>query len=93
MLPVAHPGYLVDVVINVEGDRHARLRLASSEESLPDLLTRWGASTSAMTESRTLDPSELFVSRRQSRFRGTAITVAMKVHAHSSPRCRRLSTR
>ena len=71
--------HLVDVVVNVEGDRHARLRLVRAHK------TRFGPADEVgcfeLTDEgikELTDPSELFISRRHEPVSGTAITVAME---------------
>lgn len=71
--------HLVDVVVNVEGDRHARLRLVRAHKN------RFGPADEVgcfeLTDEgikELTDPSELFISRRHEPVSGTAITVAME---------------
>ena len=81
MLPVRAPwNILVDVVINVEGDRHARLRLVRAQKNRFGPADEVGCLTSAMTELRELsDPSELFISRRHDPVSGTGSPSRWKV--------------
>ncbi len=71
--------HLVDVVINVEGDRHARLRLVRAQKNRYGPADEVGCFDLGDDGIRELsDPSELFVTRRNNPVSGTAITVAME---------------
>ncbi len=71
--------HLVDVVINIEGDRHARLRLVRAQKNRFGPADEVGCFDLGDDGIRELtDPSELFVSRRHNPVSGTAITVAME---------------
>ncbi len=71
--------HLVDVVVNVEGDRHSRLRLVRAQKNRFGPADEVGCFDLGEDGIRELtDPSELFVSRRHNPVSGTAITVAME---------------
>ncbi len=71
--------HLVDVVVYVEGDRHARLRLVRAQKNRFGPADEVGCFDLGDDGIRELtDPSELFVSRRHNPVSGTAITVAME---------------
>ena len=71
--------HLVDVVLNVEGDRHARLRLVRAQKNRFGPADEVGCFDLGDEGIRELsDPSELFVTRRHDPVSGTAITVAME---------------
>ncbi len=71
--------HLVDVVINVEGDRHARLRLVRAQKNRYGPADEVGCFDLGDDGIRELsDPSALFVTRRSAPVSGTAITVAME---------------
>lgn len=71
--------HLVDVVVNIEGDRHARLRLVRAQKNRFGPADEVGCFDLGDDGIRELtDPSELFVSRRHNPVSGTAITVAME---------------
>ncbi len=71
--------HLVDVVISIEGDRHARLRLVRAQKNRFGPADEVGCFDLGDDGIRELaDPSELFITRRTDPVPGTAITVAME---------------
>lgn len=71
--------HLVDVVVSVEGDRHARLRLVRAQKNRFGAADEVGCFELVESGIRELaDPSELFVTRRADAVPGTAITVAIE---------------
>lgn len=71
--------HLVDVVVNIEGDRHARLRLVRAQKNRFGPADEVGCFDLSDDGIRELpDPSELFITRRSAPVSGTAITVAME---------------
>ena len=71
--------HLVDVVVNIEGDRHARLRLVRAQKNRFGPADEVGCFDLSDAGIRELpDPSELFITRRSAPVSGTAITVAME---------------
>ena len=71
--------HLVDVVVTIEGDRHARLRLVRASKNRYGPADEVGCFELCDEGIRELpDPSELFVTRRDNPVSGTAITVAME---------------
>lgn len=71
--------HLVDVVVNVEGDRHARLRLVRAQKNRFGPADEVGCFELCDEGIKELpDPSELFISRRNEPVSGTAVTVAME---------------
>lgn len=71
--------HLVDVVVTIEGDRHARLRLVRASKNRFGPADEVGCFELCDEGIRELpDPSELFVTRRDNPVSGTAVTVAME---------------
>lgn len=71
--------HLVDVVVNIEGDRHARLRLVRAHKNRYGPADEVGCFELGEEGVWELpDPSELFITRRSNPVSGTAITVAME---------------
>lgn len=71
--------HLVDVVVNVEGDRHARLRLVRAQKNRFGPADEVGCFELCDEGIKELpDPSELFISHRSEPVSGTAVTVAME---------------
>ncbi len=71
--------HLVDVVLYIEGDRHARLRLVRAQKNRFGPSDEVGCFDLGDDGIRELpDPSELFMTRRSDAVPGTCITVAME---------------
>ncbi len=71
--------HLVDVVVYIEGDRHARLRLVRAQKNRFGPSDEVGCFDLGDDGIRELqDPSELFMTRRSDPVPGTCITVAME---------------
>lgn len=71
--------HLVDVVVAIEGDRHARLRLVRATKNRYGAADEVGCFDLGDSGIRELpDPSELFLTRRETPVAGTALTVSME---------------
>ncbi len=71
--------HLVDVVVQIEGDRHARLRLIRAQKNRFGPADEVGCFELSDRGLRELtDPSELFVSHRDNSVPGTALTVTLE---------------
>lgn len=71
--------HLVDVVVAIEGDRHARLRLVRATKNRYGAADEVGCFDLGDAGIRELpDPSELFLTRRETPVAGTALTVSME---------------
>lgn len=71
--------HLVDVVVAIEGDRHARLRLVRATKNRYGAADEVGCFDLSDSGIRELpDPSELFLTRRETPVAGTALTVSME---------------
>lgn len=71
--------HLVDVVVSIEGDRHARLRLVRASKNRYGPADEVGCFELADDGIHELpDPSELFLTRREGYVSGTAVTVALE---------------
>lgn len=71
--------HLVDVVVAIEGDRHARLRLVRATKNRYGAADEVGCFDLCDTGIRELpDPSELFLTRRDNPVAGTALTVSLE---------------
>lgn len=70
---------MVDVVVAIEGDRHARLRLVRATKNRYGAADEVGCFDLGDSGIRELpDPSELFLTRRETPVAGTALTVSME---------------